>query len=214
MRSAHSHQRVCVGFALIALAMVGCSSMSKTECLATDWRTIGYEDGVAGYPGNHIAQHRKACAKHGVATDLALYQKGRAQGLEEYCRPANGYRVGVRGGSYGGVCPLELEGAFLSAFEAGHELYSLRARVASAESQLESKRRELDRVKHGIVATSATVVADESTKQERADALVDAAELAERVGRLKVEIQQLERDRARYEVDLNDYLASRPPPPL
>jgi uncharacterized small protein (DUF1192 family) len=198
--------------ALIALATVGCSSMSKTECLATDWRTIGYEDGVAGYPGNHIAQHRKACAKHGVRADLELYQAGRAQGLEEYCHPANGYRVGVRGGSYGGVCSLELEGAFLSAFEAGRELYTLRARVSNAESQLDSKRRELDRAKHGIVATSATVVADESTKQERADALVDAADLAERVGRLKEEIRQLEADRARYEHDLADYLASRPPP--
>lgn len=185
--------------------------MSKTECLAVDWRTIGYEDGVAGYPGNHIAKHRKACAKHGVRSDLALYQRGRAEGLQEFCQPSNGYRLGVRGGSYGGVCPAELEHRFLSAFEAGHQLYSLRARVSNAEAHLDAKRRELDRAKHGVVATSAAVVSDESTKQERADALVDAAELAERVGRLKEEIKQLEADRVRYERDLDEYLASQPP---
>lgn len=185
--------------------------MSKNECLAVDWRTIGYEDGVAGYPGNHIAKHRKACAKHGIRSDLTLYQDGRAQGLREYCQPANGYRVGVRGGSYGGVCPAELEADFLPAFEAGHELYALRARVSHAESQLDAKRRELDRVKHGIVANSAAVVSEESTQQERADALVDATDLSQRAGRLKEEIRQLEKDRVRYERDLESYLASQPP---
>jgi len=210
MQSAGSHRRICTSLALIVLATAGCSSMSRNECLAVDWRTIGYEDGVAGYPGNHIAQHRKACAKHGVQPDLTLYQTGREQGLQEYCQPANGYRLGVRGGSYGGVCPAELEGAFVSSFEAGHELYGLRARVSNAESQLDAKRRELDRVKHDIVATSATVVSDESTKQDRADALVDAADLSERAGRLKEEIRQLERDKVRYEHDLDDYLASQP----
>jgi hypothetical protein len=211
MRSTATNRLLFASLALVALSVTGCSSMSKTECLATDWRTIGYEDGVAGYPGNHIAKHRKACAKHGVRSDLSLYQEGRAQGLQEYCQPANGYRTGVRGGSYGGVCPVELEGPFLSAFEAGHELYSLRARVSNAESELDSKRRALDRAKHGVVATSAAVVSDESTQEERADALIDAAELAERVGRLKEEIRQLEKDKVRYERDLNDYLANQPP---
>lgn len=199
---------VRVALVLVALTIGGCSSMSKTECLATDWRTIGYEDGVAGYPGDHIAHHRKACAKHGVRSDLDRYQSGRAEGLREYCQPANGYRVGERGGSYRGVCPEEMEGGFLAAFEAGRELHGLRARVADTDSRLYAKRRELDRVKHGIVASSADVVSDESTKQDRADALVDAAELAERAGRLKEEIRQLEQDKVRYERDLDHYLAN------
>ncbi len=211
MHSAASIRQLLAGVTLVALLVTGCSSMSETECLAVDWRTIGYEDGVAGFPGNHIAKHRKACAKHGVRSDLTLYQAGRAEGLREYCQPANGYRLGVRGGSYGGVCPAELEDRFLPAYDAGHHLYSLRARLSNAESQLDSKRRELDRAKHGIVATSAAVVSDEATREERADALVDAAELAERVGRLKEEIKQLEADRVRYERDLDDYLASQPP---
>lgn len=184
--------------------------MSRTECLAMDWRTIGYEDGVAGYPGDHIARHRKACGKYGVRADLSLYQAGRAQGLREYCQPANGYRLGVRGGSYGGVCPAELEPAFVNSFEDGHQLYTLQARVSNAEAQLNSRRRELDRIEHGIVSNAAAAVSNDSSKEDRADAVLDTAQLAERAGRLKEEIRELEGDRARYERDLDEYRASPP----
>src|SRR5690242_16916844 len=99
---------------LVALATSGCSTMSKDECLAVNWRTVGYEDGVAGYSGDRISQHRKACAKYGVQTDLGQYQDGRAQGLREYCKPSNGYRIGSLGGSYGGVCPADMEDNFVN----------------------------------------------------------------------------------------------------
>lgn len=185
--------------------------MNKQECLAVDWRTVGYEDGVAGYSGDRIAQHRKACAKYGVQTDLDQYQDGRAQGLREYCKPANGYRLGSRGGSYGGVCPAEMEDGFVSAFEVGHQLYTLGARVSEAKSRLSSKRRELEKVEHGIVENAATAIAKDTSKEERADAVADTAELAERAGRLKEEIRQLERDTVRFEHEYEDYRANQPP---
>jgi outer membrane murein-binding lipoprotein Lpp len=196
-------------FVFAALALSGCSSMNKTECLATDWRTVGYEDGVAGQPGDHISHHRKACSKHGVTPNFSAYQAGRTQGLKEYCQPANGYELGVRGASYRGVCPEKSERAFLAAFEDGHELYTLRARVSDTKARLGAKRRDLDRAQHGVVASSADVMSDETSKEERADALVDAAQLAERVGRLKAEIRQLEKDQARREGELEAYLRSR-----
>ncbi len=211
MRPARSPRHIYIGLALITLAMAACSSMSRTECLAVDWRTIGYEDGVAGYSGDHIARYRKACAKYGVRSDLSLYQSGRAEGLHEYCQPANGYRVGARGASYRGVCPAELEPAFLDSFEAGHHLYTLEARLSHAEAELRAKRRELDKVQHGVVANAAAAASSESSSEERADAVVDTAKLAERAGRLKQQIRELEKDRARYERDLEEYRASQPP---
>ncbi|MGH8176302.1 MAG: DUF2799 domain-containing protein [Steroidobacter sp.] len=182
--------------------------MSESECLTVDWRTIGYEDGVAGYSGDRIAQHRKACAKHGVSTDLALYQAGRDEGLREYCQPANGYRLGAHGGGYNGICPAELDGAFVSAYESGRQLYTLQSRVSNAANQLDAKRRELNRVEDDIVRKSALIVSGESTNEDRAQALIDTKQLAERVGRLKAEILQLEKDRLRYERDLEDYRAT------
>src|SRR5437899_1183314 len=129
------------GLALTVASVLasGCASMSKDECLAMDWRTIGYEDGVEGYSGDHIAEHRKACAKYGVRANLDQYQQGRSQGLREFCQPANGYHLGSRGGSYYGVCPVELERPFLAAFDSGHQLWVLSARVSNAQNELESR---------------------------------------------------------------------------
>lgn len=196
---------------LLVFALSACSTMSKDECLAVDWRTIGYEDGVAGYSGDRISQHRKACAKYGVQTDLNQYQAGRAQGLREYCKPANGYRLGSRGGSYGGVCPADMEDGFVNAFGIGHQLFALGSRVSEAKSQLAAKRRELEKVEHGIAQNAATAISSDTRKEDRADAVVDTAELAERAGRLKVEIRQLERDSVRFEHEYEEYRANQPP---
>lgn len=185
--------------------------MSKNECLTVDWRTVGYEDGVDGYPPDRISQHRKACAKYGVGTDFTLYQQGREEGLREYCKPANGYRVGVRGAAYPGVCPAPLESAFAAAYDSGHQLFVLESRVSNASAQIDYKRRELDQIQHGIAANAVDIVSNDSTPRERADALVDTAQLAERIGRLKGEIHQLEEDRTRYERDLESYRANQAP---
>ena len=185
--------------------------MSKDECLAVDWRTIGYEDGVEGRPGDAIAEHRKACAKYGVRADLDQYQQGRTQGLREFCQPVNGYRVGVRGGNYYGVCPTELERPFLAAFDSGHELYVLTARVANTEAQLSSRRRELAGVEHGILENSVQAVASDNGADERAHSVLDVAHLAERASQLKIEIRQLSESSARYQEELDNYRANHPP---
>jgi hypothetical protein len=195
------------GLLAVALLLSGCATMSESECLTVDWQTIGFEDGVAGYSGDRIGQHRKACAKHGVSPDLVGYQRGREAGLKEYCQPANGFRVGSQGGSYTGICPAELDVAFTTAYESGRQLYSLESRVSNTRSQIVSKRRELERAEDTIVKKTAVIVGSESTGEERAQALIDTKQLAERVGRLKSEIRQLERDEVEYERDLEDYRA-------
>jgi len=201
------------GLALVIATSLtaGCASMSKDECLAVDWRTIGYEDGVAGRSGDHIAEHRKACAKYGVRADLDQYQQGRSQGLREFCQPMNGYRLGVRGGNYYGVCPVELERPFLAAFDSGHQLYVLTARVSNAEAELDSKRRELAGIEHGILENSFQAVARDNGADERAHSVLDVAQLAERAGQLKIEIRQLSETSSRYQEELDTYRANHPP---
>lgn len=193
---------------IVATALAGCATMNEAECVSVDWQTVGYEDGVAGFGGDRIAQHRKACAKHGITPDLVGYQAGREAGLREYCTPENGFRIGSRGNSYAGVCPADLGPGFSNAYESGRHLHSLSVRVNSATNQLESKRRELDRVEDEIVRRTAIIVSGESTTEQRAQALVDTKQLAERTGRLKAEIIQLERDRVEYQRDLEDYRAT------
>jgi hypothetical protein len=196
------------GLILVALSVTGCATMSKDECLTVDWRTIGYEDGSAGYSGDRIGQHRKACAKHGVSPDLALYQAGRDAGVREYCVPANGFRLGAHGGTYNGLCPAELDRAFVSAYESGRQLHTLQSRVSSAAYKVDAKRSTLESVEDEIATRSAVVVSSESTGEERAQAVLDVKQLAEKAGRLKAEIRQLEKDKVRYEHELEDYRAA------
>lgn len=194
--------------AILLLALSACATMDRDECLTVDWRTVGFEDGAAGYSGDRIGQHRKACAKHGVTPDLAAYQAGREDGLREYCVPANGFRLGSRGASYGGMCPADLEPAFADAYQSGRQLYTLQARLSSVSNQLEDRRSELHDTESDIVARSAMAISSDATKEERAQAVVDVKHLGERVGRLKSEIRQLEEDRVHCERDLEDYRAT------
>jgi hypothetical protein len=200
--------RVTASLVLAPMFLGACSSMSAEECSVLDWHSVGYEDGVAGLPGNHIAHYRKACAKHGIGTDLSAYQAGRETGLKEYCQPANGFRVGERGEEYQGVCPASLEHDFLGPYESGHQLYTLKWRASNATRQLADKRNELNNLEQEMVSDGAVLLAVDSTTEERAHALVQTKQLAEQKGRLETQISDLERDRARYERDLETYQAT------
>ena len=172
---------------------------------------VGYEDGVAGRSGDRIAEHRRACAKYGVTPDLDAYRAGRNLCLREYCRPQNGSQVGERGGSYTGVCPADMEGSFVRAFESGRALYNLESRVANAANRLAAAHRELEQAEHGSVEQSAIVISKDANSEARAQALLSTKDLAEKVGRLKAEINDLERDKLRYQQDLAEYRAGLPP---
>jgi hypothetical protein len=198
---------LCAGALVASLALGGCASMSKDECLTVDWRTIGFEDGAAGYSGDRIGQHRKACAKHGVTPDLEAYRTGREEGLREYCRPQNGYRLGAQGGSYEGFCPADLDDAFVNAYQSGRELYGLESRLNNTTYQLESRQRALDGIEQDIVSRSAVAISKDATTEERAQAVIDVKQLSERAGRIKAEIRQLEVERVQNERDLEDYHA-------
>lgn len=194
-------------FALIAVVAVmsGCAGMSSDECLATDWTAIGYEDGSRGYTSDNFGKHRKACAKHGVTADFGDYQNGRAEGLNEYCQPGRGFSVGVNGGRYYGVCNAQQEGDFLDAFNTGHHLYSLRSAVNHANSSINSKKRELDRNEDEIIAHGATIIAAETSQEQRIFLLAEIKNLSERSGELEAEIEELYHVRGQAQAELDNF---------
>jgi hypothetical protein len=189
-------------------AVAGCSSMSERECMAADWRMIGYEDGVQGYAGDGIGRYRKSCGKHGVTPDLTQYQQGRDQGLREFCKPLNGFRVGARGGGYSGVCPAELDQSFVDAYQSGRQLYTLRSRVGSTAYEIDSMRAELDRIDRDLVSVAAQILDPTVTNEQRAQLLVDSKQMAERKGEIKARIPQLESELIVYQHELDDYRAT------
>ena len=208
MRKALSNRLLAAALVAATLAVGGCSSMSESECLAMDWRTIGYEDGVVGYSGNRIGQHRKACGKYGITPSLSEYQAGRDQGLREFCKPLNGFRVGARGNGYNGVCPAELDRAFLDAYQSGRQLYTLRARVGDTAGEIESMRAELVNIDKNLVTHGAEILNPTITHERRAQLLLDTKQMAERKGAIKSSIPQLEHDLDLYQRELDAYRAS------
>jgi hypothetical protein len=193
---------------LLGLIAACSSTMSRDECRTVDWRTVGYEDGVAGRAGDRIGEHRKACAEYGVAPDLSAYQAGRAEGLRVFCQPHNGYRYGAEGRNYYGSCPADLAPAFVEAYDAGHELYVREQRVADTDASISARRYDIRRLEDSIADAGLTVIDDDATAEDKTHAVVDTAQRAERIGRLKAEIAQLEKQRARYVRELEAYRAT------
>jgi hypothetical protein len=187
------------------MALSGCATMSGDECLTSDWRAIGYEDGSQGYSSNRLGERRKACAKHGVTPDFQVYQAGRTEGLKEYCQPQRGYNLGVGGGRYSGVCPSHLEPGFLDAYRTGAQLHTMRSNVNSANYQISAKERELDDLDGIVRAKEAELIASETTVQDRVLILADLKDLSERKGQLEAEIVGLIEDRVVYEQQLANY---------
>lgn len=197
---------IIAGCMLALLTLSGCATMNRAECQTVDWRTVGYEDGASGQTGDRIAQHRKACAKHGVTPDLDAYQLGREQGLREYCTADNGFRLGERGAQLPGFCPDERQAAFEAAYRDGFHLYELRSALNQAQGGLEAARREQQDNERRLVELSDLIVAKETETAVRAQAVIDVKRLAERQGRLKTQIRQLEEERVLRQRDLDDYL--------
>lgn len=190
---------------LLVIGLAGCATMSGDECATSDWTAVGYEDGSRGYTSERFGKHRKACAKHGITADFEAYQQGRSQGLVEFCQPGRGFNLGVNGGQYNGVCSVELEADFLDAYRVGQQLYTLRSKVSSANTQIHNKKHELEDIEDQITHNEAQLIGDQTTTEDRVLLLADLKRLSERTGELENTIEALIADRARHEQNLQHY---------
>ncbi|MDZ7643905.1 MAG: DUF2799 domain-containing protein [Woeseiaceae bacterium] len=191
----------------ILLGLGGCASMSADECMLSDWHTIGYEDGARGYTADRLGEHRKACAKHGVAPDLEAYRAGRADGLREFCQPSRGFNLGAAGGRYYGVCSADMEPDFLDAYRNGQHLHTLRSNVQATNNAILAREADLEQVKQRVRNAEAALISRETTTEERILLLADLKDMSEETGQLEAEISVLIEERAMHESQLASYEA-------
>ncbi|MGW8368770.1 MAG: DUF2799 domain-containing protein [Gammaproteobacteria bacterium] len=187
------------------VALSGCAGMNEQACLVTDWRSVGFEDGIAGRSAGSIANYRQQCSKHGVTPDLVQYRAGHAEGVENYCRAGNGFEVGRRGARYQGVCPANLEGEFLSAYNDGRQLYELEYAVREVESEIAARHRRLEQLNKELGSTSIAIISDGTSAEERAQLLIDTASMAAEQGKIAKELEGLEAEHALRQADLQAY---------
>ncbi|MGB1311165.1 MAG: DUF2799 domain-containing protein [Leucothrix sp.] len=97
-----------------------CSTLKKSDCLEGNWSGIGFNDATAGLKSDaQLSAHTKACSKHKVAPNQAVYKAGYQKGLVQFCTARNGYNRGVDKAEYYGTCPKASQIEFLKGYLAG-----------------------------------------------------------------------------------------------
>jgi outer membrane murein-binding lipoprotein Lpp len=177
---------------LAAALLAGCASgPGKEQCVATDWRTVGYEDGLRGYAAERIGVHRAACGPHGVTPDLTAYLEGRERGLKEYCLPKNGFRAGLHGGAYANVCSGPTEAAFVDAYRSGRQIYDARSALRQTQAQLNRSRDGLVQTNTAMANVTAELVLPKLPPDRRAALATELVRLAQERTGLAARIDEL-----------------------
>lgn len=134
-RYIHSMNRYLMAVILIGSALLtACTSMSPEECKYANWHEIGYSDGKSGFDRSVLNGYVQDCGEAGFPVDQKAWLYGLESGHLVYCMPENGYRVGLAGERYRGVCANE---QFVMQYNLGYETYERKVR-------LEEIRREID----------------------------------------------------------------------
>src|SRR5205085_7248960 len=120
----------------LLLALAGCASMNRNQCLNADWYAIGLEDGARGRAVERLGDHRRACAEYNVAPDTARYVAGRNEGLKSFCTYERGFSEGRAGNPYEAACPAPGATAFLAGYNRGRELHDLYQRRDEVQREI------------------------------------------------------------------------------
>jgi len=173
--------------------------MSKNECVAADWYAVGYESGGGGQRETQLSKYRKSCAEHGITPDLERYLAGRDAGLQRYCEPRNGYRLGRNGTGYGGICPQRLDGEFTRAYQDGRELYDTEQNIHRLGHRIEASQSDLKRLNADLAHKQSELIAVGTLPAQRALLLVEVVELRDKMSSIEQDIYEirLARDRER-----------------
>lgn len=178
----------------------GCATLSKNECLTANWRNIGYEDGVKGYSQSRMGDHRRACAEHGITLNREDYLNGRAEGLRVFCQPIRGFRYGRQGSNYRGVCPHDLEAAFLDAYNYGRNIYGTgktlkhkQDEYAEIERHIQALDEEIAKTEHAMLNAKSKTVR-EKLYHEIKHKNEEKEQLVHQLGYLNEEIHRLQHD--------------------
>lgn len=174
-----------------ALLVSGCASMSESQCVAGDWETVGYRDGLAGKQSTQLLSHQNACVKHGVVPDRDAYLAGWEDGVRQFCIPSNGFNAGEAGRSFTNVCPDDQSDAFYAAFQEGRRLYLAKAEIEGLNRTIAQKEYRIKQLAAEISSVEAALISDETDASQRARLLDRTKALAAEQGELEAEIQQL-----------------------
>jgi hypothetical protein len=128
--------------ALAALLLAGsCTQLSRAECEAGDWQTIGQRDGRLGHDAGFVARHVERCGGYGITVDTALWEQGRQDGLKLFCTPQSQYDRGRAGKPFNPICAAENLPEHRAAYDKGRRYFELTQRIEMLQSDIRHLRR-------------------------------------------------------------------------
>jgi hypothetical protein len=180
----------------VMTALGSCATLDQAQCVTGDWASIGRRDGGEGQPLARLADHAKACAKHGVTPDHQAYAMGRDEGLQSYCTAPSGFMRGRSGSAYQGVCPGVLEQEFRAGYRDGQAVASVLSRLTEAESRRQTQQQRADEIRGRITDEERALSAAKTPEEARA--------IRDRIRSLRVEREQVMNEVDRAEEELRD----------
>jgi hypothetical protein len=170
--------------------------MNQSECQNANWQMIGLEDGSKGYSLAYIGNHRKACAEFNISPDLEQYQSGHAQGLRQYCTYLKGFQLGSSGTAFNSICPPDLEDDFQLGHQRGLEIHALNLEFKKTQASIKELNEHLDVLTADVAAKENLIISRKTRERERALLLLEVKEIQTEIGRLEVEAELLEQQKA------------------
>lgn len=131
----------------LAATLIGCASMSPQECQYADWLEVGRSDAQRGYMRDHLARHRKSCAKAGYSVDAERYYSGYQRGLKSYCIGATAFSAA----RYGHDKPTQCTDTTVQSPDFGRA-YQYGLRVRDQELSVNALQQELSELGSAVEA--------------------------------------------------------------
>ncbi|MFY9260185.1 MAG: DUF2799 domain-containing protein [Gallionella sp.] len=132
-----------LSLSIICLVLSGCATLNEKECRSANWYQLGIRDGQSGDTEGLLDKHREACKKYAVQPEENQYFSGRKEGLKEYCRYNNAFRLGLDGVSYKGTCPIDVDMKFRRYNDAALEISRINRQINEVNGKIAKEEREL-----------------------------------------------------------------------
>jgi predicted nucleic acid-binding Zn-ribbon protein len=111
--------------------------------------------------------------------------------------------MGSHGSQYRGVCPKDLEPAFLKAYHAGKKVHIASQRLKTLQNKQNTQQSELQTVKTQLKAKEGLLISSQGGVAQRALLLMEIKELNHRSGELGSKIEQTDKELAAASAKLN-----------
>ena len=136
---------------VVLVVLSACATLTKEECIASNWYGIGDRDGAQGvHPETQFRYHVATCKWVKILPDYTIWWEGYKNGLLRYCTRPNGLRVGQNGATYYHVCPPELEQEFLYGYYLGEKEHTIRSRINTIRNEIKKLNSEIEKMREEI----------------------------------------------------------------